>query len=71
MTDNIEEFPGTTLLDIEPSTILSAALKADLSTSIVIGINENEELYFASSTGNMANILYYLELAKKELLDFA
>lgn len=67
---NIENFTGDTKADIEPNKVLDAAKKAKLQTVMVLGFTDDESLYFASSTGDIATALLLLEYSKKELLDF-
>jgi hypothetical protein len=62
-------FDGFTKLDLPPKQILNEAKKADLELAIVIGIDKNGELYFASSKADGADVLWWIEKAKKALLD--
>jgi len=64
----VVDFDGATLLDIPPDKILTGALEAKLASCIVIGECANGELYAASSTGSLAEIILALELCKLEFL---
>jgi hypothetical protein len=57
-----------TSLDIPVDRILSAALEADLETSVVIGWDQDGNMYFASSSGYGPDVLWLLEKAKASLL---
>jgi hypothetical protein len=65
--DNIIEFPGKTILDVEPDKVLDAAI-GKLETVLVIGLSENSEYYFATSTSDKAKLLLMLETFKFKLL---
>lgn len=60
-------FPGETTLDIPAKRVLRGAKRAGLRTAIVIGIDEDGALYFASSPADGAVVLWLLEVAKKRL----
>lgn len=68
-------FPGAIHSQIEDGMselpledVLSGASEANLSSVVVIGLDENEGLYFASQSNNLAKILFQLEQAKLILL---
>ena len=58
-----------TSLDVPVERILSAAAEADLETAIVIGLDKDGAFYFASSEGDGAAVLWWIEIAKKRLLE--
>ena len=64
---NIVEIGGVTTLDIDPDKVLKGAIN-NLSEVFVIGWDEDENLYLASSTSRSGDLLVLLELAKKDLL---
>lgn len=68
-TDNIVEFDGITSLDIPPPRILAKAAGAKLESVVVIGFREDGNFYFASSGADGGDVLWLLELAKKQLLE--
>jgi hypothetical protein len=70
-SDNVIDLPVVTSLDIPVERILNGAIEANLDTAIVIGWQEDGEFYFAGSSGDAAQTLLLLELAKRELLDNA
>lgn len=58
-----------TTLDIPAEKVLTGALQLGLAQAVVIGFDEEGNLYFASSQGSNAETLYLMELAKRELLE--
>jgi len=68
-TDNIVEFDGITSLDIPPPRILAKAAGAKLESVVVIGFREDGNFYFASSGADGGDVIWLLELAKKQLLE--
>ncbi len=65
---NVTRFPGITNLDLDPDMILSEAI-GKLATAIIIGTDKDGELYFASSVTDGGTVLWWVELAKKALLE--
>ena len=68
-TSNVVEFDGITTLDIPPTLILAKAAGAKLKTCVVVGFDEDGQLYFASSVADGGDVLWMFELAKKRLLE--
>lgn len=67
--NNIVEFPGQTKLDIDPDKILEKA-KDKLEQVIVVGVmKDTQELYIATSTGEVATNYYNLALAQQVLME--
>lgn len=64
---DIIDFDGVTKLDIDPDKVLAGA-KENLNSVIVIGWDKEDNLYTASSSSSIGELLYLLEVAKKELL---
>ena len=64
MTGEVIDFPGYTTLDSEPDMVLEKA-KGQLNTALVLGWTDDDEIYFAGSTSNSADIVYLLEFAKQ------
>jgi hypothetical protein len=54
--------------DIPPERVLDAAKERCTEAVIVIGWGEDEEVYFAMSTGDAKAVLYALETAKFMLM---
>jgi hypothetical protein len=71
MTDNVIKFFGETCDEIDPDKILDGALQTKLSVAIVIGLTEDDQTYFASSTGDIGENLFLVELFKQSLMTYA
>lgn len=69
MTAKILHFTGDTTLDIAAERVLDGAMREKLSDVVVIGYTESDEFYFASSMGDVRDVLWLLEQAKKRLLE--
>ena len=69
MADNVTDFPGQTRLDIPAERVLVEAQNADLKTAVVLGWDQDGNLYFASSAADGGDVLWLLALAQKELLE--
>lgn len=65
--DNVLLFPGPTTLDIPPDRVLEGAVGC-LDDVILIGKHKDGSLYFASSSGDVAETLWVLEQFKARLL---
>ena len=62
---------GVTTLDIPAERVLNGGLEADLKDAVLIGRDQNGELYFAGTTSDAAKIVWLMEVAKIELLKLA
>lgn len=69
MTAEVINFSGITLLDFPVERIYKGAMKAKLKTLVVVGVDEDGDFYFASTKADGGEVLWYLELAKKRLLE--
>lgn len=58
-----------TTMGVPPSRVAQGALDADLKQVVVIGEEEDGSLYLASSSGNNAENLWLIEVAKKFILE--
>lgn len=58
---------GPTTLDIPPERVLDSA-QGKLKTALLMGWDHDGNFYFASSTGNLGNLFYLIECARKRLL---
>lgn len=68
MSDKVVPLHCTTTLDIPPGRVLDAAKEQEIDPVVVIGRNKDGELYLASSTGDILEVNWLLDLAKRELL---
>ncbi len=58
-----------TKLDIPVERILRKATEANLKTVVVVGWDQDGEMYFASSVSDGGEVLWLFEKAKKSLLE--
>lgn len=68
--DNVVNFPGGTLLDIDCDSVLKAA-HGKLGTVLIVGFTPDNELYLAASSGDLFKNHFLASLAANELLDYA
>lgn len=77
--DNVVKFPGTGTVPftyedereshIPVENVLESAVNNNLDNIIVIGREiDTDEFYLASSSNNVAKMLYFLELAKSRVM---
>lgn len=64
----IIQFTGLTKHDLPPDQILEAAM-GKLDEVVILGWDKEGQLYFASTKADGPNVLWLMEVAKKELLD--
>lgn len=58
-----------TKLDLNPDTVIAAALRAGLTDVVIVGYDADGDEYFASSMADGGAALWLLERCKKALLD--
>ena len=68
---NVIPLNNITRLDIPADRVLQGAMDEGLETAIVVGWDQDGELYFSSTTADGGNVLWLFELAKKGLLEDA
>lgn len=61
--------PVLTRLNVPCERILNAALESTLQKVVLVGVDADGEMYFASSMADGGDALWWLEKAKKALLD--
>lgn len=71
MTDNVVELPVVTTHDVSPTKILARASGAKLKRCVVVGVDTDGDLYFASSSGSGPEAMWLLERAKHDLLEIS
>lgn len=67
---NVIEFTAETFADIDPDDVLDGA-KGQLTEVLVIGRDNEGQLYLASSIADAGDQLLLLELLKRELVERA
>lgn len=65
---NILDFTGISRLGVDPQRVLSKASDKELEDVIVIGRTQEGHLYFHASSPDGADVLWLMELTKKNLL---
>ena len=68
LVEKVTILPVITTLDMDADRVLNAALDSKMKGCIVIGENEDGELYFASSWADGDAALWWMEKAKLALL---
>ena len=66
--DNIVHLDCITSLDIPAERVARALLDRDLESLVAIGFTDDGEFYFASNIADAGTVIYFLEMAKKKLL---
>ena len=64
----VVNFEGPTSLDIPADKVLHGAIDSKLVSVIVIGETESGEIYHASSTADLAELILAVEIFKAELM---
>lgn len=70
MTDKVEQLHAFTTMDIPADRVLEGAI-GKLTGAVVIGWDEQGELYIATSLGAEAETLWLLEKGRQYLMDLA
>ena len=68
LAPNVSVLPVVTSLDVPTERVLNAALQTKLKSAVIIGVDENGELYFCSSMADGGEVLWWMEKAKLVLL---
>ena len=71
LVDNVTTLPVITTLPLEAERILTQAIAANLTTAIVIGTDVEGSLYFASTTPDGGEVLWWMEKAKTALMEIS
>jgi hypothetical protein len=69
MSENVTDFPGPTRHPTPVARVMALAAGAKLTSAVVIGWDENGELYFRSSESSGAEVGWLLDQAKLALLE--
>ena len=69
LVDKVSILPVVTSLDVPCARVLEAALESTLQRVIIIGTDADGEFYFGSSMADGGDCLWWLEIAKKRLLE--
>jgi hypothetical protein len=66
---NIVELKVDSRLDIKAENVLKGALDANLQTVVLIGYDEDGNIYMASSYGHIEDTNMLVDVAKKEVME--
>ena len=69
LIDNVTVLPVITKLDLDVERVLQEAIEAKPNYVMVIGENEHGQLYFSSSQSDGGTALWWMEKAKKALME--
>ena len=69
INNNVTVLPVITTLDLDVERVLQEAIEAKPNYVMVIGENADGNLYFASSKSDGGEALWWIEKAKKALLE--
>lgn len=68
--DNVVNFTGITRLDMDPERVLES-VRGKLKSVVILGFDEDDEEYFASSIADGGTVVWLMERAKLKLLRMA
>lgn len=72
MAGELVRFPGVTRLDTDPTLVLKEAIESGkLKNVVIMGYDEDEEEYFASSIADGGTVIWLMERLKLKLLRYA
>ena len=71
LVENVTILPVVTSLDLDVERVLKAAIDAKPAYVLVIGEDENGALYFASSKSDGGEALWWMEKAKRALMEIS
>tara|TARA_R110002126_G_scaffold272252_1_gene416386 strand:- start:340 stop:567 length:228 start_codon:yes stop_codon:yes gene_type:complete len=69
LVDKVTILPVITTLDLDVERVLQAAIDAKPAYIMVIGENADGNLYFSSSQSDGGTAIWWMEKAKKALLE--
>lgn len=68
LPENVAIFPGSASDDFDPSVILRAALRTKLTSCVVLGWDENGELFVSCSDAHLPDVNWLLDQGKAFIL---
>lgn len=71
LVENVTVLPVVTTLDLDVERVLQAAIYAKPAYVLVIGENAEGNLYFASSKPDGGEALWWMEKAKRALMEIS
>ena len=67
--NNVIPIGGVTKLDLPVDRVLEAAKSMDLEGVVLLGYKKNGDQYFASTYADGGEVVWLLEMCKKQLLE--
>ena len=67
--DNIVIWNGVTKHDLPPERVLQAAMENKLQSVVILGWDEEGEIYLASSIADGGDVMWLMRKAEKALLE--
>ena len=71
LVENVTVLPALTILDLDVDRVLQAAIDAKPTYVLVIGEDADGKLYFASSKSDGGEALWWMEKAKRALMEIS
>jgi len=71
LVDNVTILPMVTSLSLPVERVLNAALESKIKSVWIIGEDADGQLYFASSEADGGAALWWMEKAKKALMEIS
>lgn len=71
MSADIIDYPGVTILPLEPAKVLEAAIAHDLSAVLIVGRQDSGDLYLSGSHSDIGEMLILIERAKVRFVSMA
>jgi fructose-1,6-bisphosphatase/inositol monophosphatase family enzyme len=71
LVENVTVLQTVTTLDLDAERVLNAAIEAKPKCVIVIGEDTDGGLYFASSVSDGGTVLWWMEKAKRALMEIS
>lgn len=68
MTAEVILFPGQTTLELPAKQVLETAVD-NVKECMIVGCDDDGDLYFAATTSDKPKMLYWMERAKQILLE--
>ena len=65
---NVINIGGYTKLDINPDEVLNGAI-SKLNQVLILGYDNDNNLYFASSSSDVSKLFYIMEIFKHKILN--
>lgn len=68
---DVTNLHSETIMDLPPEKVLRSAIENVPETVVVIGYDEDGDIYFASTTSDLPEVLWLIERGKQRLMEMA